>query len=311
MQPTTALPETVPSLDPTVAEYYPAEFWKEYYDNVEFTDEVPVDSEFSEKEMRLLAGSLNAFWKGPGAGGPFLAYTDVGLFYSTTIPPVAPDVMVSLVKPLPLSAGKKAQAYFVWEYGKPPDGVIEIVSNKKGGEETRKLKIYEEVGIPYYIIHDPGNHLGNGVLRIYRLVNGKYIQTEDTWLEKLGLGIRLWEGTFESRKETWLRWHDEKGELIPTPEEMGQTAMNLAERALFFEKQAKQASAQALQAIVQVQQANEQAQQANVQAQQANVQAQQANEQAQQASAQARQANERAERLAARLRELGIEPDQT
>lgn len=218
-------------LHPAVAEYYPAEFWNEYYDKVELTDGIPVDSEFTEKEMRLLVGSLNAFWKGPGEGKPFLALSDVGLFYSLNEPPVAPDVMVGLVKPLPFSAGKKAQAYFVWEYGRPPDLVLEIVSNNKGGEDTRKRTIYEEIGVPHYVIHDPAGHLGKGELRVYHLVNGKYHPTESAWLDKLGLGVCLWEGAFESMQATWLRWHDESGNLIPTPEEFARTASQEAERA--------------------------------------------------------------------------------
>ncbi len=37
-------------------------------------------------------------------------------------------------------AGKKHRSYFMWEFGKPPEVVIEIVSNREGEELERKLK---------------------------------------------------------------------------------------------------------------------------------------------------------------------------
>ena len=35
----------------------------------------------------------------------------------------------------------------------------------------------------------------------------------------MGLSLTLWQGAFEDQEDTWLRWCDEKGELIPTGEE--------------------------------------------------------------------------------------------
>jgi light-regulated signal transduction histidine kinase (bacteriophytochrome) len=38
------------------------------------------------------------------------------------------------IKPKKISDKKETHSYFVWLYGKPPDLVVEVVSNKKGGE---------------------------------------------------------------------------------------------------------------------------------------------------------------------------------
>lgn len=227
MEPTTLSPTSFPgSLAPT---NYSPEFWKHYYETVETSDETPVESEFQEKQMRLLAASLNAYWKGPGGDRPFLLFSDVGLFHSPQEPPVVPDIMLILdVHRIPPSEGKKSTAYFQWEYGKPPDLVMEIVSNRKGEEDTRKLKLYERLEVPYYVIHDPNNELKQGTLRIMQFVGGRYEVQSHSWLNGIGIGLTLWTGHFEKSQQTWLRWMERDGKLVPTPEEEGERANRLA-----------------------------------------------------------------------------------
>ena len=43
--------------------------------------------------------------------------------------------------------------------------VIEVVSNREGGEDTDKLATYAEIGIRYYVIYDPDQMLGPEELR--------------------------------------------------------------------------------------------------------------------------------------------------
>ena len=50
---------------------------------------------------------------------------------------------------------KSHRSYFVWEYGKVPDVVIEVVSNREGGEDSDKLAAYAQIKIGYYVIFDP------------------------------------------------------------------------------------------------------------------------------------------------------------
>lgn len=50
------------------------------------------------------------------------------------------------------------------------------------------------------------------------------------WLEEIGLGLRLWEGVFESKHDTWLRWCDKEGNVLPTGVERAQRAEQRAER---------------------------------------------------------------------------------
>ncbi len=98
-------------------------------------DDTPVDNIFSEKQQRLLTESLYSSWPGPDGERPFLALANVGLFYALTKAPLVPDVLLSLDVQAPADLWPKAhRSYFLWRYGKVPEVVIEVVSNRKGGK---------------------------------------------------------------------------------------------------------------------------------------------------------------------------------
>lgn len=233
-------------------------------------DDTPVDGILSEKQMRLLAGTLNAFWK---PSRPFVALANVGLFTGNERYPLVPDVMVSLDVSLPADVTpKQDRSYFIWRYGKPPDLVIEVVSNREGGE-FEKAEKYARMGVGYYVIFDPEHHLGDRPLRAYELHGRHYVDLLDvSWLEQLGLGMALWRGRVEGMDGLWLRWCDRERNLLPMPEEVHA-------RAVEAEAQAREAEAHAREAEAQ----------------------------AREAEARAREAEARAQRLAERLRELGLE----
>ncbi len=178
-------------------------------------DDTPVDNVFSEKQQRLLTGSLYASWH---PESPFVAMANVGLFFSPHQPPIVPDVMVSLDVHLPDEVWEKRhRSYFTWEYGKAPEIVIEVVSNREGREE-KKLDICARVGIVYYVIFDPDRQLGERTLRVFELQGRGFIELlHPSWLTHLGLGLTLWEGTFEDLHAVWLRWCDQEGKLLLSP----------------------------------------------------------------------------------------------
>ena len=194
-------PEEIPNIDELVIE-----------------DDEPVESFFVEKQYRLLTEPLYASWKPEGHA--FLAASNVGLFYSNKIPPLVPDVMLSLDVPVGRSLKQKENnSYFTWIMGKPPDVVIEVVSDRSGGEEDFKLEEYAKIGVPSYVIFDPDEHLRGGALRAFHLVRGAYRSRKASWLPRVGLGLKLWEGTFEGMTRSWLRWCDREGSVVSTGEE--------------------------------------------------------------------------------------------
>jgi Uma2 family endonuclease len=179
-------------------------------------DDTPVDSMFAEKEQRLLTEALYSSWTPPG-GAPFLALANVGLFPVPKNPALVPDAMLSIgVKPAGDLHTKAGHSYYVWLLGKPPDVVIEIISDRRGGEDSTKMRAYAEMGVPYYVILDPDNELGGGTFRTFRLENGQYNSCDVSWMPEVGLGLRLWEGSYEGQQATWLRWCEQDGRFIPT-----------------------------------------------------------------------------------------------
>jgi len=70
--------------------------------------------------------------------------------------------------------------------------------------------------VPYYVIFDPQHLILPDVLTVYRLDGLRYQVQEKAWFPELNLGLILWEGEYEGRKDLWLRWSNESGTLIPT-----------------------------------------------------------------------------------------------
>ena len=107
---------------------------------------------------------------------------------------------------------------------------------------------------------------------------GEYTQIKNNTLDKLNLKIGLWNGVFEDREDTWLRWFDANNNLILTGAEHAK-----------LEKQ----------------RADSEKQRAKEEKQRADTAQRTAEEERQRADSEQR----RAEILAKRLKELGIDPD--
>lgn len=200
-------------------------------ENLLTEDDTPVDNLPSEKSQRLLVEVLYSTWQLMYPDKQFLAAANVGLYYGVRQNPLIPDVFLSL--DVQISEDwwlKKNRVYLTWEFGKPPEVVIEIVSNKVGNEDGSKLKDYAKVGVLYYMIFDPLNQLEGGVLRLYRLQGWQYVQISETWMPEVGLGLTLWSGSYEGKDEVWLRWCDQQGLVIATGAERAQQEQQRAQQ---------------------------------------------------------------------------------
>ncbi|MGK7890657.1 MAG: Uma2 family endonuclease [Leptolyngbyaceae cyanobacterium] len=262
-------------------------------------DETPVDNFQSAQQQRLLVDCLCSNDILPL---PFIAEANVGLFYQIKGDPVVPDMLLSLdVQRADDLSERRDRAYFVWELGKVPDVCIEIVSNREGdevalssrsknkGKRKSKKDIYAQIGVPYYAVYDPlcqiqdQPNMNGALLRIWSLVSGRYVELsptsgiqtlgEATLLDTLGIGLTLWEGPFEETiPRQWLRWCDAQGKVLPT----GAEGKALERQRADSEQQ----------------RADSEQQRADSEQQQADLERQ------------------RAERLAERLRQLGVDPDE-
>ena len=78
---------------------------------------------------------------------------------------------------------------------------------------------------------DTLHQLSKETLRVYERRRGQYQKMREVWFEEVGLGLRLWEGSYENKEATWLRWCDRDGQLIPTGAELVQLERQRADRA--------------------------------------------------------------------------------
>ncbi|WP_439637775.1 Uma2 family endonuclease [Gloeomargarita lithophora] len=193
-----------------------------------------------------------------------------------------PDVLMVLGVP-----PRERQGWVVWEEGgRYPDVIIELLSPSTAAiDRGAKKDLYEQVfRTPYYFIYDP---FAPKSLAGWRLdLDAGYqplVANERGWLwcDLLGLWFGVWEGVVDREGPcTWLRLFTPQGELAPLPEEAAQQHAD----------QEKQRADQAQQHADQEKQRADQAQQ-----------------HADQEKQRADQAQQRADRLAAKLRELGVD----
>jgi hypothetical protein len=180
-------------------------------------DDTPVDNIFSERQMALLRETLYTSWAGPGDGRPFVAMGNVALYATNFTPPLVPDLLVSLDVTLPDEPTlKEHRSYFLWLYGKPPEVVIEIVSNRRGGELSNKLLDYARLGVSYYIVYDPEEEISEEPLRIFTRQGARFTETAERWLVEVELGLTLWRGVYGGMEGEWLRFVDTNGTLLAT-----------------------------------------------------------------------------------------------
>lgn len=148
---------------------------------------------------------------------------------------------------------KERKSWVVWEEGKAPDVVIELLSDSTAQrDKTEKKLIYQnQVRVPEYFWFDPFNP---NDWAGFTLINGIYepiIEDEQGRLPSQQLGLKLvqWSGVYKTVETVWLRWATSDGEILPTPDELSAIKAEEAQRqAEEAHRQAEQAQRQAEQA---------------------------------------------------------------
>ena len=195
-----------------------------------------------------------------------------------------PDVFVAMDVPI----GER-RSWVIWEEGKAPDVVIELLSKSTATKDkTEKKLIYQnQMRVLEYFWYNP---FDSADFAGFSLQGGNYVPLsfdaqQRLISEKLGLALVRWQGVFKYTEATWLRWATLDGELLPTDGELANAQRQQAET------ERQRAEAESQRAEVESQRAEAESQRAEVESQRAEVESQ------------------RAERLAARLREMGVDPD--
>ncbi|AKG22112.1 Uma2 family endonuclease [Calothrix sp. 336/3] len=118
-------------------------------------------------------------------------------------------------------------SYVVWQEGVNPFLIVELLSPGTEGEDLgqtlrevnqppTKWEVYERIlRVPYYVVYD--RYENN--FRAFRLSGACYepvaLSESGLWLPEIGLGLGLWQGSYEGMTGLWLRWYDGQG-WIPT-----------------------------------------------------------------------------------------------
>lgn len=122
-------------------------------------------------------------------------------------------------------------SYVIWQEDVNPFIVVELLSpstqkedlgeiEPEPDEPPTKWQVYEEIlQVPYYGVYDRQN----SSFRAFHLQNQRYQELEipdnRLWLAELGVGLGVWQGSYQKIDRLWLRFYDASGNWIPTPEE--------------------------------------------------------------------------------------------
>jgi Uma2 family endonuclease len=191
------------------------------------SDDTPVDNELQNDLPNLLKAILAAIWS---ERNDWFFGVDMGIYYDPNQPAIVPDGFLSLGVPRIIDENLRL-SYVLWEERQIPTLVLEVVSQTRRGEYTRKKAFYAEIGILYYVIYNPLRRR-KPRLESYYLEAGQYhvLEGEPVWLPAIGLGIGRETGIYQGVEREWLYWYDHQGHRYPTPEERAEQAERRAER---------------------------------------------------------------------------------
>ena len=239
-------------------------------------------------QRQLLTDSVVPWLQRLHPDGQFAIGQDCGIYWRITDPPLdgckapdwfyIPDVSGDL-------DGKMRRSYVLWQEFETPVVILEFASGNGSEERDRtprqgKFWVYEKaVKAPYYGIFG----LEDNSLEVFHLVGNRYQRLTPNargryLIEPLGLELGTWEGAYCGHPiRTWLRWFEPNGPLLPHGQEARKAAELVAAAAQQDAALAKQDAVLAKQDAVLAKQ-------------------------------QAAVAESRAAALAAKLRELGVDP---
>lgn len=203
-------------------------------DELPCSDDTPVDNEDQNFLPNILLFLLNSIWT--NRQDWFFA-VDMALYHTTGVSPkvpVVPDAFLSLGVERK-KGGKSRRSYATWEENwTVPTLVLEIVSHIPGDEYDKKMKIYNKLGILYYVIYNPEfwRRDQHQPFEVYKLVNGSYqLQIgEPFWMPEVGLGIGKHRGVIAGVEQEFLSWYNHQYQRYLLPEEQANQERIRAER---------------------------------------------------------------------------------
>jgi Uma2 family endonuclease len=194
-------------------------------------DGIPLESNWQRAQMDLLIELINLHWADRTdfyAGGNMFIYYSPYRLKSEDVR--GPDFFV--VKGT--DKARVRRSWIVWEEeGKLPHVIVELVSpSTQAEDEGRKKELYEQTfRTPEYFLYYPDEVKLIG----WQLVGGVYQPLQPDvrgwlWSDQLGLWLGTWAGYGDNGEyNTWLRFYEANGRLVPTHSERAAEAEARAE----------------------------------------------------------------------------------
>jgi Uma2 family endonuclease len=307
-----------PALEEKQLDETPEAEWQIYaptQDDLPCDDDIPMETYRHKLQMDILVYPLDLWFR----ANQISAFVSGNMFVYFSPNQVrnqdyrGPDVFVATDVPV----GER-RSWVSWQEGKAPDLVIELLSESTARKDkTEKKLIYQnQMRVLEYFWYDPFN---SEDFAGFSLQRGSYIPLsfdaqQRLISEKLGLALVRWQGEFKHIEATWLRWAALSGELLPTEDELiAEERQRIAEERQRTEAERQRVAEERQRAEAESQRAEAESQRAEAESQRAEAESQRAEAESQRAEEESLRAEverQRAERLAARLRELNIDPDQ-
>jgi Uma2 family endonuclease len=203
-----------------------------------YDDGIPMETQRHKAQMDLLIDALIP-WLAERQDG----YVSGNMFVYFSLTQVrnqdfrGPDFFAVLGVP----KGER-KSWVVWEEGKAPDVVIELLSDSTAElDKNQKKLIYQnQLRVPEYFWFDPFNpddwagfSLQHGV---YQALDAN--AQNQLVSQSLELALVRWQGNYKDINATWLRWATMEGELLLTSQEIAE------EERIRADQRAEQAESQ-------------------------------------------------------------------
>lgn len=193
-------------------------------------DGIPMETQRHKVQMDMLIDSL-FLWLASRDDG----YVGGNMFVYYSLAQVknqdfrGPDFFVVLGVPK-----KERLCWVVWEEGKGPDVVIELLSDSTAAQDKNEKKlIYQNLlRVSEYFWFDPFNADDCAGFFLNRGVYQPIPANAQNQLvsQSLGLALVRWQGIYKGIDATWLRWATMEGELLPNAEEIADLERQRAEQ---------------------------------------------------------------------------------
>ncbi len=194
-------------------------------------DGIPMETARHRQQMNLLIETME-IWLAPRPVG----YVGGNMFLYFSMHQVrnqdfrGPDFFLVLDAPR-----TERKSWVVWEEGRGPDVVIELLSETTAAADKGiKKQVYQnQLKVLEYYWYDPFDAEDWAG---FTLQNGVYVPLAPNAQQHLvspllNLELVRWHGVFQQVEATWLRWATLDGSLLPTQAEMTEATRQQAEAA--------------------------------------------------------------------------------